>query len=201
MLVHGFILVECIGFEFKFEFEFKLVECCLEKKRGRKTRKGENQSNPKLQPQPAHSLLSFFPAAQFRVRPSQLSLLSLLSPRPTLPCSAQQDSAPPRVARLPPLGTAQRQRPSARPLPWPSLSPRSSSAASLARRPLATNPGPLGILVSPAPAPRSNGTPQSPAVISPAFLLERARRDLRRPPLNTPPATSFPLSSPPQPPP
>ena len=58
MLVHKFYLVECIGFEFKFEFEFKLVECCLEKKRGRKKPKKE-KTNPAQDPNHSRPTPSF----------------------------------------------------------------------------------------------------------------------------------------------
>ena len=107
MLVHGFILVECIGFEFKLEFEFKLVECCLEKKRGRKTRKGKKPKKPSPKP-------SFLGPTPFFLltRPDQFSLPrrpdlalpvrpKLRGPTPLLlpPGPAHSLSPSPRMAR------------------------------------------------------------------------------------------------------
>jgi len=91
MLVHGFILVECIGFEFKIEFEFKLVEYCLEKKRGRKTRKGKKPKKPSPKPSflgptrdpffPSHPAGPVLPSPSARSHSSY----SAQAPRPSSP--------------------------------------------------------------------------------------------------------------------
>ena len=58
MLVHGFILVECIGFEFKFWFEFKLVWVEFEKEKRKENQKNRTPSPAARAPaqtqKPAH---------------------------------------------------------------------------------------------------------------------------------------------------
>jgi len=140
MLVHGFILVECIGFEFKLEFEFKLVECCLEKKRGRKTKKGKKPKKPSPKP-------SFLGPTRDPFFPSHPAGLVLPSPsaQSHSSCSAQalRPSSPPFTAR-----------PSSFPFPLPTDGPiphgplHRSAALRVARSP----PSPR---ISPAPTPRS----------------------------------------------
>ena len=139
MLVHGFILVECIGFKFKLEFEFKLVECCLEKKRGRKTRKGKKPKKPSPKP-------SFLGPTRDPFFPSHPAGPVLPSPsaRSHSSCSAQapRPSSPPFTAR-----------PSSFPFPLPTDGPilhgplHCSAALRVARSP----PSPR---ISPAPTPR-----------------------------------------------
>ena len=140
MLVHGFILVECIGFKFKLEFEFKLVECCLEKKRGRKTKKGKKPKKPSPKP-------SFLGPTRDPFFPSHPAGLVLPSPsaQSHSSCSAQapRPSSPPFTAR-----------PSSFPFPLPTDGPiphgplHRSAALCVARSP----PSPR---ISPAPTPRS----------------------------------------------
>ena len=140
MLVHGFILVECIGFKFKLEFEIKLVECCLEKKRGRKTRKGKKPKKPSLKP-------SFLGPTRDPFFPSHPAGPVLPSPsaQSHSSCSAQalRPSSPPFTAR-----------PSSFPFPLPTDGPilhgplHCSAALHVARSP----PSPR---ISPAPMPHS----------------------------------------------
>jgi len=114
MLVHGFILVECIGFKFKLEFEIKLVECCLEKKRGRKTRKGKNPKNQAQNPvSSGQPVTPFF----LLTRPDQFSLPR----RPNLTLPVRPKLCGPAPLLLPPD-------------PAPSLSPSPRTARSCTAR-------------------------------------------------------------------
>ena len=140
MLVHGFILVECIGFEFKLEFEFKLVECCLEKKRGRKNQKREEtqKTKPKIQfhranPRP---LFSFSPGRTSSPFPVGLISLFLFGPS-----SAAQLPSFYRLAQLIPFPP---------PHGWPDPARPASPLSRTARA--RSPPSPR---ISPAPMPRS----------------------------------------------
>ena len=139
MLVHKFYLVECIGFEFKFEFEFKLVECCLEKrkKKNQKRRKPIKPKTPTTagplppflffpQPNPALSPVGPFfrvlaqcraRSAQHPARPAQL----LLRPRiPFLrPPALAQTTRNPRRGSLRGLSQTRTPKSPVPPFIWP----------------------------------------------------------------------------------
>ena len=135
-----FKLTQSNLFEFKIEFEFKLVEYCLEKKRGRKTKKGKKPKKPSPKP-------SFLGPTRDPFFPSHPAGPVLPSPsaRSHSSCSAQapRPSSPPFTAR-----------PSSFPFPLPTDGPilhgplHCSAALHVARSP----PSPR---ISPAPTSHS----------------------------------------------